>query len=109
MRVDCHEKVLGYLAEQWSSDGICFSDFGMICAGTGLDRKQVRRSCRCLARKDLAIFGSGLWTEDASLAAAAMRLRKPVATSQQSTHILRAEHGQSDTGNKKPPMSQRLS
>ena len=33
-----------------------------------LDRKQVRRACRSLARKGLAQFGSGLFTEDGEVA-----------------------------------------
>jgi hypothetical protein len=111
MRVDCHEKVLGYLAEQWSSDGICFSDFGMICAGTDPDRKQVRRSRRYLARKGLAVFGRGLWTEDGEPRGSGYAATPGgVATVEavKLTTQIWGESGENDTGNKKILMSQRL-
>lgn len=59
-----HRKVLKFLGEEYSVDGICFMGFDGISQGTGLDRKQVRRSCRFLTRKGLLAFGRGLWTED---------------------------------------------
>lgn len=41
----------------------CFP-FDLLAEDTGLDRKQVRRACRSLARKGLAEYHRGLWTED---------------------------------------------
>jgi hypothetical protein len=39
----------------------CFKHLSRV---TKLDRKLVRRTCRLLARKGLAEFGKGLWSED---------------------------------------------
>jgi len=58
-------KVLVELVDAYSSyDGFCFRGFDGISRETGLDRKIVRRACRSLARKGLAEYGRGLWTED---------------------------------------------
>ena len=65
MRVDCHEKVLGYLAEQWSSDGICFSD-GSKFAG---------RVVTSLARASQSL-GAVCGLKMVNLAAAAMQPRR---------------------------------
>lgn len=40
---------------------------------TGLDRRLVRLACRSLARKGLAAFEKGLWTEDGEVAGAGYR------------------------------------
>jgi hypothetical protein len=65
MKLDeAHKKVLAALTESYSSyEDFCFVGFATVCERTGLDRKQVRRSCRFLKRKGLATFGQGLWTE----------------------------------------------
>lgn len=57
--------VLAVLVEHGGED----SDFGFIgFAGIAndlpLDRKIIRRACRSLARKGLARYARGLWTED---------------------------------------------
>ena len=49
-------------------------DFGYFCfaaveqrladKGIKLDRKAIRRACRSLARKGLAEYGKGLWSDD---------------------------------------------
>jgi hypothetical protein len=57
-------KVLVELASRYSYEGFGYSGFTPISVETGLDRKAVRRACRSLARKGLAEFGRGLWTED---------------------------------------------
>lgn len=57
------EKVLRFLSEEWSWDAGYFSFAGII-NGTGLDRKQVRRACRYLARKGFAEFCRGLWNDE---------------------------------------------
>jgi len=55
-------KVLAVLQKQ--SDDFSYLSFNMIGALTDLDRRTVRRACRLLARKGLARYGRGLWTED---------------------------------------------
>lgn len=55
-------KVLAVLAAI-SGDFGCFS-FRPIMRRTRLNRAAVRRACRSLARKGLARFHRGLWTED---------------------------------------------
>lgn len=59
-----HTKVLAFLSESYSPDGMGFYTFKGISAETGIDAGQVRRSCRFLARKGLTKYGRGLWTED---------------------------------------------
>jgi hypothetical protein len=44
--------------------------FSAISNWTGLDRKVVRRACRSLARKGLAVYEKGLWTYDGEPAGA---------------------------------------
>lgn len=58
------QKVLAFLVEQYSYEGFGYCPFGTISANTQLERKVVRRACRLLARKGLAEYGKGLWTED---------------------------------------------
>ncbi len=41
--------------------------FAAIAAKTDLDRKVIRRACRSLARKGLAGYGRGLFTEDGTM------------------------------------------
>lgn len=41
-----------------------FANFRMLTARTGMDRPEVRRIVRGLARKGLTVYGRGLWTED---------------------------------------------
>jgi hypothetical protein len=62
MKLNDHEtKVLEFLSE----DGdYYFHPFANIMDDTGLDRKQVRRACRSLAKKGLTEFKKGLWSED---------------------------------------------
>lgn len=38
--------------------------FQPICKRTGLNRQQVRLACRSLARKGLAKYSRGLWSEE---------------------------------------------
>src|SRR4051812_32496717 len=47
-----------------SGGDFCFWNFAGLCKETGLDRAKIRRACRSLARKELAVFERGLWTED---------------------------------------------
>lgn len=42
----------------------CFFPFRYLCNETGLERPVVRRICRYLARRGLAQYQRGLWTED---------------------------------------------
>lgn len=50
---------LKLLAEEYDQDANCLF-FGYMAKETGLDRRQVRRSCRALARKGLAQYERGL-------------------------------------------------
>lgn len=44
--------------------GEFYQAFASLQEGTKLERKVVRRCCRSLARKGLAEYGRGLWSED---------------------------------------------
>lgn len=57
-------KVLGALLEGEGYGGFSAFGFRSLVSMTGLERKVVRRACRSLARKGLAEFHKGLWTED---------------------------------------------
>lgn len=58
------QKVLVFLADEYSEDYGCFGFSGII-DGTGIDdRKAVRRACRLLARKGLARYVRTLWSDD---------------------------------------------
>jgi hypothetical protein len=57
-------KVLVELADLHGYEECCYSGFDPLARETGLDRKVVRRACRSLARKGLAEYGRGLWSED---------------------------------------------
>lgn len=59
-----HRKVLAFLAEEFDEFGMGYCHFAHIASETAIDVKQVRRSCRLLARKGWAHYGRGLWTED---------------------------------------------
>lgn len=50
--------------------GELFVPFAPLIERTGLDRAQVRRHCRYFARKGLAEYSKGLWTEDGEPAGA---------------------------------------
>jgi len=56
------QKVLASLAARFVEDG-CYIAFATIQRETKLERSVVRRACRSLTRKGLAVFGKGLWTE----------------------------------------------
>lgn len=47
--------------------------FSAVSERSGLDPKHVRRSVRALARKGLAKYGKGLWTEDGEPAGSGYR------------------------------------
>lgn len=47
--------------------------FRSISALSGLEQAHVRRTVRALARKGLAEYGKGLWTDDGQLAGAGYR------------------------------------
>ena len=51
-------------------DDFAFSNFAWLTEVTGLDRKSVRRACRSLTRKGLAVFQKGLWTSEGDPAGA---------------------------------------
>lgn len=51
----------------------CYLGFQTITEDTGLDRKQVRRAVRSLARKGLAEFRSGLTTINGEMAGSGYR------------------------------------
>jgi hypothetical protein len=56
-------KVLVELADDYRCD-FGYRGFAYLTRETGLDRKVVRRACRSLARKGLAQYGRGLWSEN---------------------------------------------
>lgn len=56
-------KVLAVLADGNEYD-FGFWGFAGLMKQTGLDRKTVRRCCRSLRRKGLAVFESGLWSDE---------------------------------------------
>ncbi len=58
-------KVLICLVEGGGYEGFGYFSFNGIEQRTlKLDIKEIRRACRSLARKDLAVYGRGLWTDD---------------------------------------------
>lgn len=57
-------KALKALAEFYSPDGLGYISFATIAKKSGLPQEQVRRTVRALARKGLAEYGRGLWSED---------------------------------------------
>ena len=60
-------QVLIVLSDYWHEEGNCIY-FKTIEQETKLNTGQVRRACRSLARKDLAEFHRGLFTEDGEVA-----------------------------------------
>jgi hypothetical protein len=66
MNVNANErKVLQFLVDEGTDyAGFLAFSFDTICGPTELGRKAVRRACRSLARKGLAEYCRGLWTED---------------------------------------------
>ncbi len=66
---DTHLKCLkaldeGYYGGSGCGDGPAYYHFASICADTRLERQEVRIIVRHLARKGLAVYGKGLWTEE---------------------------------------------
>jgi hypothetical protein len=57
----------------------CYRSFASISRDTGLDRKAVRRACRFLARKGLAVYGRGLWTDEGEPAGSGYAATKQAA------------------------------
>ena len=62
------EKVLAYLDEYYDRIDENCHYFWLIADGTGLDKKQVRRAARSLARKGLTKYVRGLFDEDGQVA-----------------------------------------
>ena len=68
MKVSDREmKVLKVLAGHYNDEGNCLY-FRTIMAETKLEKTQVRRSVRSLARKDLAKYERGLFDDDGTVA-----------------------------------------
>lgn len=66
---DNERKVLSVLFEAYSDyEEFCYLNFKGIEVRCGLDRKTVRRAARSLARKGLAQYGRGLWTDGGEMA-----------------------------------------
>jgi len=65
-------KALNALASVYGHDGD-YLNFDGIAGRSGLDRLHVRRTVRSLARKGLAEYGKGLWTDDGTPAGAGYR------------------------------------
>ena len=58
------------LNDMTAPNGEMCMPFKPLMDATGLDRKTVRRNIRALARKGLAEYFRGLWTEDGEMAGA---------------------------------------
>ena len=58
-----HLKVLEALAP-FEYEDFLYYNFASLMGDTGFDRAKVRRIVRCLARKGLAKYARGLWTEE---------------------------------------------
>ncbi len=65
-------KALNALAGIYGSE-YGYLAFKAIARRSGLDPSHVRRSVRALARKGLAEYGKGLWTDDGELAGSGYR------------------------------------
>jgi hypothetical protein len=67
-----HLQVLGALNKADRLDGwpMCLTFAGVADLCAVKDRAVIRRSCRYLARRELAEYHRGLWTEDGDLAGA---------------------------------------
>lgn len=75
-----NQKVLDVLREESGDFG--FLNFDRLSSETGFDRKAVRRACRFLARKGLAVYGKGLWTEDGEPAGSGYAAASPESVNQ---------------------------
>lgn len=75
---DTERKVLAALAEAYSDyEDFCYLAFAGISRRSAIeDRKAVRRACRSLARKGLALYGRGLWSDDGEPAGSGYRCTK---------------------------------
>jgi hypothetical protein len=70
-------KVLDALsAGEDSYSGHAYFSFAALMSKTRLDRKAVRMACRSLARKGLAEFGKGLWSDDGEPAGSGYAITK---------------------------------
>jgi DNA-binding IclR family transcriptional regulator len=70
-----HRKVLEVLGEEGCDiDGFNYLTFAMISNRTQMDRREVRRIARHLARKGWTEYGKGLWTEDGELFGSGYRI-----------------------------------
>lgn len=49
-------------------EDFAYLGFAHLAQKSGLERHQVRRTARALARKGLAAFGRGLWTDEGEMA-----------------------------------------
>ena len=67
------KKSLTALAERYSAD-FGYLHFSTIATESGLDRSLVRRTVRSLARKGLAEYSNGLWTDEGTPAGAGYRV-----------------------------------
>jgi DNA-binding IclR family transcriptional regulator len=70
-----HRKVLEALNEEGCDiDGFNYLTFATIAKRTEMDRQEVRRIARHLARKGWTEYGKGLWTEDGELFGSGYRI-----------------------------------
>lgn len=70
---DLESKALAALVEYYDEQYACFAT---IASDAGLDRSCIRRTVRSLARKGLAEYAKGLWTEDGAPAGSGYRATK---------------------------------
>lgn len=70
MRInDTERSVLAVLKNDFDDySDFCYANFASLVKRTKLDRSQVRRAARSLARKGLAEYGRGLWTDEGEMA-----------------------------------------
>lgn len=57
-------------------DEFCYLSFNGLVLATPLDRATIRRACRSLARKGLAVYGKGLCRESGEFAGAGYAITK---------------------------------
>jgi DNA-binding IclR family transcriptional regulator len=70
-----HRKVLEALNEEGCDElSWNYLTFAMISSRTQMDRKEVRRIARHLARKGWTEYGRGLWTEDGEIFGSGYRI-----------------------------------
>lgn len=70
---DRESKALAALVEYYEEQYACFST---IASDSGIDQDRIRRTVRSLARKGLAEYAKGLWTEDGEPAGSGYRATK---------------------------------